>query len=243
MQVLAAALVALFTRIIFLRSAAILAPPIPESEPALDITIDECDSGVADDFLPRKREKSHSIWFDVPNRGGIGMIHVAKRKCPEIMFRYLDYLSKEEGRGGWSFPAKLDDKLLSPAKVIQVLLFLRRARTLLLFRIHTLSSPHACNLCQVRYHQSRSGKTIFPPSPAACLPAGASPRFSKLGRELVHTPTMFNAQSPSDSSNDRLTRSSQRGYVSAPILVFVFGAVGVSSLDSFSRLTIARLSD
>ena len=105
--------------LIILCSAAILAPPISEREPALDVAIAECESGVAnDDFLPRKREKGHAIWFDVPNRGGIGMIHVAKRKCPEIMFRYLNHLSKEEGRRGWLFPSKGDDKLTSPAKVI-----------------------------------------------------------------------------------------------------------------------------
>ena len=101
--------------LIILCSAAILAPPVSEErEPALDVAIAECESGVAnDDFLPRKREKGHAIWFDVPNRGGIGMIHVAKRKCPEIMFRYLNHLSKEEGRKGWLFPS-----LTSPTKVI-----------------------------------------------------------------------------------------------------------------------------
>ena len=105
--------------LIILCSAAILAPPISEREPALDVAIAECESGVAnDDFLPRKREKGHAIRFDVPTRGGIGMIHVAKRKCPEIMFRYLNHLSKEEGRRGWLFPSKGDDKLTSPAKVI-----------------------------------------------------------------------------------------------------------------------------
>lgn len=107
------------------RSAAILAPPVSDNEPALDIAIAECDYSAAEsEFLPRKREKGQSIWFDVPNRGGIGMIHVAKRKCPEIMFKYWDHLSKEQGRKGWCFPSQEDNKMLSPAKVTPFFFFL-----------------------------------------------------------------------------------------------------------------------
>ncbi len=100
-------------------SAAILAPPVPDTlEPALGTTIQEHDQVSGEDFLPKKRERNHAIWFDVPNRGGIGMLHVAKRKCPEIMFKYLNHLSKEDGREGWVFPTVEDDKLQSPAQVI-----------------------------------------------------------------------------------------------------------------------------
>ena len=98
-------------------SAAILAPPLSEGEPVLDTTIPEDDDVAGDVFLPKKRERHHAIWFDVPNRGGIGMLHVAKRKCPHIMFRYLNHLSKADGREGWVFPNGVDDKLRSPTKV------------------------------------------------------------------------------------------------------------------------------
>lgn len=107
------------TLLIHICSAAILAPPDPGTrEPTLGTTIDQHDQGSGDDFFPKKRERSHAIWFDVPNRGGIGMLHVAKRKCPEIMFRYLNHLSKEDGREGWLFPTIEDDKLQSPAQVM-----------------------------------------------------------------------------------------------------------------------------
>ncbi len=101
-----------------LRSAAILAPALSEVEPVLDATSPEYDDVAGDIYLPKKRERHHAIWFDVPKRGGIGMLHVAKRKCPHIMFRYLNHLSKADGREGWVFPTGVDDKeLRSPTKV------------------------------------------------------------------------------------------------------------------------------
>ncbi len=97
-------------------SAAILASPIVDGEPASHGHVTAiCDDGAVGDLYPKKRERSHAVWFDVPTRGGIGMIHVAKRNCPEIMFLYLNHLSKAEGREGWSY--KPNDALLSPTKV------------------------------------------------------------------------------------------------------------------------------
>ena len=138
--------------LIILRSAAILAPPsISENEPVLDATIAECDNSAAEDFLPRKREKGQSIWFDVPIRGGIGMIHVSKRKCPEIMFRYLDHLSKVEGRKGWSFVSKEDGPLMSPAKVTWFCFFPSLAKYFYVYFSHALSlqccSGRSCVTC------------------------------------------------------------------------------------------------
>ena len=99
-------------------------------------------------------------------------------------------------------------------------------------------------------HPSRAGKSksavshLFPPSPAAGLHADASPRASRPGRELLHIPSSFNdlPSSPSDPSNDRLTRSSQRGYVHMWIILtfplFIFCA-----LFSCQSLMMPRVAD
>ena len=119
LPVLACGLLVLKPLLMCICSAAILAPPVFEThEPSFDSTVEECNNVAEGDFLPKKREKTHAIWFDVPNRGGIGMLHVAKRKCPEIMFRYLNHLCKASGKEGWVFPTIEDDKLQSPAKVM-----------------------------------------------------------------------------------------------------------------------------
>ena len=132
-------LLAAFRKILFiigLFSAAILAPPVPSNGFELDTIASDCDHGDADDFVPKKRERNPAIWFDVPNRGGIGMIHVAKRKCPEIMFRYLNQLSQRDGREGWLFPTLEKDSCISPSKVI--LLFFVACFLIALFHLWPL---------------------------------------------------------------------------------------------------------
>lgn len=152
-------------------SAAILASPIIDGEPALAPATDECDSAAVDEFFPKKRDRNHAVWFDVPTRGGIGMIHVAKRKCPQVMFRYLNHLSKEEGREGWSYRAiehdKSNDALLSPTKVRaflvlpQSLCFVAVAHACLLF------PTRCCSLASTPLDQERPflGSRHPPPVP------------------------------------------------------------------------------
>ena len=97
-------------------SAVILAFPACGSEPMQSaLNAEECDDDTADVFLPKKRDRK--IWFDVPVRGGIGMIHMTKRKCPEIMFKYLDHQSREQGRG-WKFHMGEDYEAASPIQVM-----------------------------------------------------------------------------------------------------------------------------
>ena len=180
-------------------SAVILAFPACGSEPMQSaLNAEECDDDAADVFLPKKRDRR--IWFDVPNRGGIGMIHMTKRKCPEIMFKYLDHQSREQGRG-WKFHMGEDNEAASPIQVMRTIL-------------RDLSRPHhvlvliACIVCpqcpyfvtvtflfpQPRQHQLRSSKFAFPPSPASLPPsyAGMSPRaFGKgKGKDIFSTPTI-----------------------------------------------------
>jgi hypothetical protein len=182
-------------------SAAILASPIIDGEPALAPATAECDSAAVDEFFPKKRERTHAVWFDVPTRGGIGMIHVAKRKCPEVMFRYLNHLSKEEGREGWSFHAiehdKSNDALLSPTKV--------RAFLVLPQSLCFVAVAHACLLAvsnvllQPRVHPVRSGKTTLPPSPSSALFSGLSPRALRPSKDSFRSAAAFDwPPSPSD---------------------------------------------
>ena len=103
-------------------SAAILALPVSGSEPTQDaINAEEHDDDAADVFPPKKRDRR--IWFDVPTRGGCGMIHLTKRKCPEIMFKYLNHLSSAAGRG-WKFEQDEDDdvEVEPPIQVMRSLL-------------------------------------------------------------------------------------------------------------------------
>ncbi len=197
-----------------IRSAAILAPPVFEThEPSFDSTVEECNDVAEGDFLPKKREKTHAVWFDVPNRGGIGMLHVAKRKCPEIMFRYLNHLCKASGKEGWVFPTIEDDKLQSPSKVME---FAFSCCVHRLFYAYCCNCTHlqpACNsILQTRHNHLRSGKTIMPPSPSSSLNAGLSPRVLRQSKEFLRTSSFYDGfpPSPIDSSRDRSTRS-QRG--------------------------------
>jgi hypothetical protein len=196
-------------------SAAILASPIVDGEPVSKPVTSVCEDGAAvGDFYPKKRERSHALWFDVPTRGGIGMIHVAKRNCPEIMFLYLDHISKAEGREGWS--CKPNDALLSPTKV-RGFLFL----PLVAARWPCSQLLHD-EFPQPRHHHERSGKTLnnFPPSPSDALFSGLSPRALRPGRDSWRTPAASDwppsPSNPLPANSVSCSGSSPRGY--APVV-------------------------
>jgi hypothetical protein len=141
------------------------------------------------------------------------MIHVAKRKCPQVMFRYLNHLSKEEGREGWSYHAiehdKSNDALLSPTKVRA---FLVLPPVAVLFRCCPRLLAVSNALLQPRVHPARSGKTLgFPPSPSGALFSGLSPRALRPSRDSFRPAAAFDwPPSPSDRPG-----SSQPGCVPA----------------------------
>ena len=207
----ALALPVLLFFVIHFFSAAILASPIIDGEPALAPATVECDSAAVDEFFPKKRERNHAVWFDVPTRGGIGMIHVAKGKCPEVMFRYLNHLSKEEGREGWSLHAiehdKSNEALLSPTKVRAFLVLPQSLRFVAVARARLL--PVSNVFLQPRLHPARSGKSLtdFPPSPSGTL----SPRALRPSKDSFRSAAAFDWP---PSPNDR-PGSSQPGCVPA----------------------------